>query len=701
MTRIAILSFLVFSCRGTQAPTPATPERTKVVEVAPPASPGGARTARPVSSEGHPNSSLIPRSVLFGNPERTNVQVSPDGKYLSWLAAKDGVLNIWVAPIDHLDAAKAITNDATRPIFSYQWTFDDRHLVYGQDKGGDGNYHLYRVDVTGGASVDLTAFDHVRVWLAGVSRRKPGTLAIIMNDRDPRRWDLYEVDLATGKRRLRYQDDEGIAAPTSPSGYTLDDDFNVVLATKPVPDGSFQILRRESKGWQTWGTIPFEDAETTAILGASPDGKRVFLRDTRGRDTAALVDIDIATKKLTVIAEDSGADMSSSFAWTLRDPRTRTVRAASVGRLRTTWRALDKSVQPDLDGLARLAGAGEFSVPSMTADDKLWIVATSSAQHPEQFYLWDRTKRVGTYLFSTNPALDTQPLVDTTSVEVSSRDGLQLVAYLTLPRGKSFVDGRATSTSPMVLLVHGGPWARSYYGFDSWSQLLANRGYAVLDVNFRGSSGFGKRFLNAGNLQWSKKMHEDLLDAVAWAVDRNVTTTKDVAIAGRSYGGYAALVGLAMTPDVFRCGIDMDGPSNLLTLIAASALSEEQRRRVGDPDTADGRALLVAASPLTHAADIKHAVLIGQGANDPIVNESESEQIVDAMKAHQLPVTYLLFPDEGHHFARPENDIAFWGAAEAFLSANLGGEYVPLTADELKATSMKIREGKDGIPGLP
>ncbi len=298
------------------------------------------------------------------------------------------------------------------------------------------------------------------------------------------------------------------------------------------------------------------------------------------------------------------------------------------------------------------------------------------------------------------------PLAKVHPVVIKSRDGLDLVSYLSLPKiADPDGDGKANQPVPMVLFVHGGPWGRDEWGYNPVHQLLANRGYAVLSVNFRGSTGFGKKFLNAGNLQWSKKMHDDLLDAVAWAVEAKVAPKDKVCIMGGSYGGYATLVGLAMTPDAFACGVDVVGPSNLLTLLASipaywAPLRATFTQRMGDPDTAEGKALLTAASPLTRAADIRRPLLIGQGANDPRVKQAESEQIVAALKAHRLPVSYVLFPDEGHGFARPENNIAFFAVTEAFLSAHLGGVYQPITPEELSASSIQIKDGKNGIPGL-
>jgi len=302
-------------------------------------------------------------------------------------------------------------------------------------------------------------------------------------------------------------------------------------------------------------------------------------------------------------------------------------------------------------------------------------------------------------MFSVGAESVKKKLVGMEPVVIPSRDNLSLVSYLTKPAG-------ASGPVPMVLFVHGGPWGRDSYGYDTFAQLLANRGYAVLQVNFRGSTGFGKKFVNAANLQWGKKMHDDLLDAVKWAIDKGVTTKDEIAIMGGSYGGYATLVGMTMTPDVFACGVDIVGPSNIETLVSTippywKPFIAQFKMRVGDWETPEGHKALAEVSPLTHAAAIKKPLLIGQGANDPRVNQKESERIVDAMKQHNLPVTYIVFPDEGHGFARPENNIAFSGAAEAFLSAHLGGYYLPLSSDEVKASSMQVKEGKSGIPGMP
>lgn len=648
------------------------------------------------AAKGNPRSDLIPRSVLFGNPERTAVRLSPDGKQLSWLAPKDGVMNIWVAPVGKLDQAKVVTSETKRPVQRYRWAFTSTHLLYVQDVGGDENFHVLRVDLADGKTTDLTPFPGARAEIADLSEKQPTTIIVSVNDRDPQAMDLHSIDLLTGKRTLLVKNDQGFG------GFVLDPELRVRFATKPQPDGSVvEMTRGKDDQWSTYATIPFEDTMTTQLVGVAPGGKVAYRLESRGRDTAALVSFDIATKKPKVLAEDPRADAGN----VLVHPTRHTVQAVSFDYLREQWKVLDRSVQRDLDALAKLDG-GEPHVTSRTLDDKTWLVMTSSEQHPGRFYIWNRAKQRGTFLFSTQPALEQQPLVKMHPTVIPSRDGLPLVSYLTLPAAADpDGDGKANQPVPLVLTVHGGPWGRDSWGYDPLHQLLANRGYAALSVNFRGSTGFGKKFVNAGNLEWGKKMHDDLLDAVGWAVAHKVAPADQICILGGSYGGYATLAGLAMTPEVFRCGVDIVGPSNLLTLLASippywAPMLAMLKARVGDPGTPEGKALLVAASPLTHAANIRRPLLIGQGANDPRVKQAESEQIVAAMQQHRLPVTYVLFPDEGHGFRRPENAIAFWAVTEAFLSAHLGGFYQPITREELTSSTMQIKDGRNGIPGL-
>ena len=693
MKRLLVIAFV--ACGGSQAPAPTPPSNT----TAAPAPPVAVAPPAPV---GHPRNDLIPRALLFGPPERAAIQLSPDGKRVAWLAPLNGVLNIWVAHVDKLDQALPITDEQTRPIREYFWAYTGKQLIYLQDSGGDENFHVYRADIGIPGTVkvtDLTPYKGARSMVIGHSELQPTTLMVQINDRDPKWFDLYKVDLVSGKRTLVVQNDDNLA------GYELDHNLALRFATRKTADGGTQILLPETKGgkqtWKPYDTISSEDSDNTGIVGIAPGGKAVYMTDSRNRDTAALYSVDIATKKQTLLAADAKADAGE----VLIHPTKQTIQAVSFNYLRPTWKVLDPSVKDDLDALAKVDG-GEVHIVSRTLDDRTWIAVSVSDQHPGSYYLWDRNKHKSTFLFAARPELEKQPLVKMWPVVIETRDHLAMVSYLSLPAAADADgDGKADHPVPMVLFVHGGPWGRDSWGYRPASQLLANRGYAVLQVNYRGSVGFGKKFVNAGNLEWGKAMHTDLIDAVNWAIEQKIAPRDQIAIMGGSYGGYATLAGLTMTPDVFACGVDIVGPSNLMTLLASvppywAPLLTLFKKRLGDPETAEGKALLVAASPLTHAAAIKRPLLIGQGANDPRVKQAESEQIVKAMKDHNLPVTYIVFPDEGHGFARPPNNIAFFGAAEAFLSAHLGGSYAPLTQTEIKASTMQVKEGKAGVPGL-
>jgi dipeptidyl aminopeptidase/acylaminoacyl peptidase len=692
MKQVLLIS-LVVAC-GSSPPAPVVPFATPPEAPAPVAMRPPLPPPPPPPAVGHPDPNLIPRSVLFGNPERTRVEISPDGKQLAWLAPKDGVLNVWVAPIGKLDQAKAVTSDTKRPIRGYSWAYTNKHILYQQDNAGDENFHVFRVDLADGKTTDLTPYPKARASISGLSDTAPTTIAVRINDRDPKVFDEYTIDLTTGARTLTALDDQEFG------GFVLDAQLHPRFATKSMPDGGAEIYvtdvvkKPPADGkltWKLFDKVPFEDFAGTNVIGVAPGGKAVYMTDSRASDTGAVVSVDIATKKQTSIATDPKAEAGD----TIFDPHTGKLQAVAFDYLRTRWQVLDKSIAADIAGIAKLA-PGDIGITSRTQNDKLWIVTTSSEQKPADYWLWDRTSHKGTFLLSARPELAKYTMAPMTPVEIPARDGLTLVSYLTRVH--------ADKAGPMVLLVHGGPWARDSWGYNSLAQLFANRGYAVLSVNFRGSTGMGKKFLNAGNLQWGKHMHDDLLDAVEWAKKQGIADK--VCIVGGSYGGYATLAGLAMTPDAFDCGVDLVGPSNLITLLSTippywAPIVAMFHQRMGDPTTAEGKALLTSVSPLTHAAAIKKPLLIGQGANDPRVNHAESEQIVAAMEKHGLPVTYALFPDEGHGFARPENNIAFFGIAEAFLSAHLGGSYLPLTKEELSASSMVIKTGASGIPGLP
>jgi dipeptidyl aminopeptidase/acylaminoacyl peptidase len=637
---------------------------------------------------------LIPRRLLFGNPERAGASLSDDGKQLAFRAAVDGVMNVWVAPFDSPEAARPVTQDTSRGVRQYFWAYDNAHIIYLQDKGGDENWRVYSVDVASGATKDLTPFDKVAAQIQGVSDRFPDEILVALNDRNPELHDLYRINVVTGQRTLVQRNDKY-------AGFVTDDDFNVRFAQVYRPDGGLDLLRRTAAGaFEPFESIGSDDALTTQPIGFDKGGQHLYLIDSRGRDTAALYSQDVNTGMKTLLAEDARADAEG----VLTHPQEKTIQAVAFNYDRVRWQVIDKQTGDDLKYLQGVTD-GEISVLSRSMKDARWIVAYVKDNGPVRYYVYDRPSRTAKFLFTNRPSLESATLARMHPQEIKARDGLTLVSYLSLPVWTDADgNGRPASPLPTVLFVHGGPWGRDVWGFDTIHQLLANRGYAVLSVNFRASTGFGKKFLNAGNREWGAKMHDDLLDAVKWAVDQQIADPQKTAIMGGSYGGYATLAALTFTPDVFAAGVDIVGPSNLVTLLSTipaywKPQVELFATRVGDNRTEEGRKFLESRSPLTRADKITKPLLIGQGANDPRVKQAESDQIVKAMQAKNIPVTYTLFPDEGHGFARPENNIAFMAIAEAFLAKHLGGRAEPI-GDAFKGSSVKVPQGPDLVPGV-
>ena len=640
-------------------------------------------------------SPLIPRGDLFGNPTRAAGKISPDGQWLSWLAPKDGVLNIWMAPADNPDQAKAMTDATDRPIRQYFWSPDSQSLLYIQDRGGDENFLLYGVNIASGEETTLIPFENTRVDIVGGSESIRDKILVGLNNRDPQFHDVHLLDLNSGELTLVLENN-GYA------GFMADDTLTVRMALCQNEAGGTDYFRVVDNSVESdpFSSTAMEDSLTTNPAGYTNDGSILYWLDSRGRNTAALYAEDVATGKRTLIAEDDKADIGG----TIRDRESGKVQAYSVNYLKTEWTALDADIGASLDWLGTQL-EGEYGISSRTDDDQTWIVWNDPLTAPTATYIYDRRAQTLTPFYVTRPELEGAPLQPMYPVEIASRDGLTLPSYLTLSAGVAMDDdGNPSASSPMVLLVHGGPWARDDYGFNSIHQMLANRGYAVLSVNFRGSTGFGKDFLNAANKQWGLAMHDDLIDATNWAIAQGITGKDQVAIMGGSYGGYATLAGLAFTPETFACGLDIVGPSNLETLLDTippywAPLVKIFHERMGNPDSEEGLALLKAASPLYKADQITKPLLIAQGANDPRVKQAESDQIVGAMKDAGIPVTYVLYPDEGHGFAKPTNNIAFFAIAENFLAECLGGRAEPL-GDVLVPSSAEILEGAEHVVGL-
>jgi dipeptidyl aminopeptidase/acylaminoacyl peptidase len=644
-----------------------------------------------------PQAPLIERTALFGNPSRVAGKLSPDGKWLAWIAPRDGVLNVWVAPAGQPGQAKALTAEKQRPIREYFWAPDSSSVLYVNDRGGDENFLLYKVGVQGGEPQPLTPFQKTRVEIVGTSVHVKDRILIGVNNRDARWHDVYSVDLKSGKLTEVFENKGGYA------GFLADEGLVLRVATKARPDGGMDYYRIEQGkvAAEPFVSVGLDDSLTTQPIGFTADGGTLYWLDSRGRDTAALIAQDVASGKTTVLAQDAKADIDNALV----DPATGKVQAYSVQYLKPEWVALDPAVKDDLAFLVQQL-KGNVRIGSRTDADDFWTVTVDPVVKPSATYLYDRKAKKLSQLFVSRPELEKATLAPMYPEEIRTRDGLTEVSYLTLPAGSDKAHpGRPDKPLPMVLFVHGGPWGRDVYGYNGYHQWLANRGYAVLSVNYRGSTGFGKKYIAAGDLEWGRKMHDDLIDAVQWAVKNRITEADKVAIMGGSYGGYATLAGLAFTPEAFACGVDIVGPSNLATLLKTippywEAGKAQFYKRMGDPTTEEGRKLLHDRSPLFKADAIRRPLLIGQGANDPRVNQAESDQIVKAMAAKNIPVTYVLFPDEGHGFARPENSIAFNAVAEQFLGKCLSGRVEPI-GGALKASSAKVPHGKEFVPGLP
>ncbi|HSD57449.1 MAG TPA: S9 family peptidase [Methanotrichaceae archaeon] len=639
------------------------------------------------------NESLISRDLLFGNPDRITTRISPDGLKMSFLAPVNGVLNVWVGPADELEKARPVTNDTHRGIRSYLWAHTNEHILYLQDRDGDENWRIYSVNLSSEEIKDLTPFEDVQAEFKSVSYKIPKDVIIGLNKRDPKFHDIYKLNIETGNLTL-------VMENTEFSGFDIDDNYKIQLALKVTPDGGAEISKLTENGWESFQKIGMEDVISTGTLSFNKTSDVVYMTDSRGRDTAAIYAVNLSTGDKTLIAEDPRAD----FSGYLIHPTEKVVQAVAFNYERIQWNITDSSIADDLEYLRELED-GDWLVVSRSLDDRIWIVVYTVDDGPARYYYYDRDAGEARFLFTDREKLEGLSLARMTPVIITSRDNLSLVSYYTLPPGSdSNGDDLPDSPLPMVLYVHGGPWSRDVWGFNSVHQWLANRGYAVLSVNFRGSTGFGKNFTNAANLEWGRKMHDDLIDAVNWSVEQGIADPERIAIMGGSYGGYATLAGLTFTPKVFACGVDIVGPSNLITLLETvppywQPEIELYTTRVGDHRTEEGKKLLQERSPLNYTDKIERPLLIGQGANDPRVKQNESDQIVNAMQAKNLSVIYVLYPDEGHGFARPDNRLSFYAIAEAFLARHLGGRYEPI-GDDFTGANITVPVSAEEIPGL-
>jgi dipeptidyl aminopeptidase/acylaminoacyl peptidase len=608
---------------------------------------------------------LIPLPVLFGNPERVSPRISPDGTQLAWLAPDEGVLNVWLAaltPEQGLDlaAARVVTKDKDRGIRQFGWAHDGRHLLYLQDTGGDENWRLHDVDLETMQHRDLTPFEGVQTEIVGIEPTCPHEILVGLNRDNPQLHDVYRVDLRTGELTKEVENPGFI-------GWLADAELRVRAGFQPHPDGSLSVMvAADDRGeWRELLAIPAEDALTTDAVAFSQDGSSLLLITSADEQTARLVRVDLATGATEVLAEDSAADVSGVKI----HPVTQQPQIVTVQKARSEYVVLDPAVADDLAAI-RALHPGDPAIQSADDADRIWLVAFTNDAGPVPFFAYDRQSGASQFLFEHQPQLSGYQLAPMEPFSFLARDGLTIHGYLTFPPGAD------RSQLPAVLNVHGGPWTRDRWGFGPEAQWLANRGYLSVQVNYRGSTGYGKAFVNAGDREWGARMQDDLTDAVAHIVGQGWADPARVAIYGGSYGGYAALAGATFTPDLYRCAVDIVGPSNLITLIETippywAPLIAQFHRRVGDPEKdAD---FLWSRSPLSAAERIRIPLLIAQGANDPRVKQAESEQIVAALEKAGIDHEYMLFPDEGHGFAKPENRLKFYAAADDFLSKHLGG----------------------------
>lgn len=619
------------------------------------------------------SSTIIPREVLFGNPLKTSPQLSPDGKRLSYLSPKNNVPNVWVGTPGGNDF-RAVTDDSHAGIKSYFWSYDSKHILYILDAHGDENYLLYSVNLDTQEIRNLTPFQGVHVSIIKQDKNFPNEIMIAMNKDNPFVLDAYRLELDTGKLTLVAINPENV------SEWFVDSQFKVRGALNHTREGTMELLVRDSEEaeWVQRIVWDLDDEYSSKPIGFSQDGKSFYLVDSRQSDTGRLVKWNLLDETVELLLEDEQYEIFHLEAHAyvnsiIIHPDCYHIQAVAIGKKRKEWVILDESIRDDFAALSNL-GEGDFTLCSRDAADLAWVVGFFGDKGPASYYLYDRKTKTAAFLFHESPELAKYELQPMEAVSYKTRDGLTIEGYITFPTGQR------EANLPMVLHVHGGPWHRVSWGMFDMDfmemQWLANRGYICLTVNFRGSTGYGKKFVNAADKEWAGKMHDDLVDAVNWAVNKGYAIPGKIAIYGASYGGYAALVGATCTPELFCCAVDKFGPTNLLTMLRSFPPYWDYAlpsfyRRVGNPDTE--REFLISRSPVYKVDKIRIPIMIAMGENDPRVKTAEAEQIVAAMESRGLEYEYMLFPDEGHAFSKQETRLAFHEAAERFLAKNLGG----------------------------
>jgi len=605
---------------------------------------------------------LIPRTVLFHNPEKTNPRISPDGKRLAYLAPDEGVLNVWVRTLGEEDD-RVVSKDRQQGVRTLLWAPNSEQILYLQDTDGDLNWHLFSVDLQTNTVRDLTAMEDITARIIAVNHKYPDEILIGLNKRDEQLFDVYRLNLVSGESKIEVENEHGFV------GWLADHDMRVRAGVKLTDIGGFELWVREDQNsafrmLKTWEP---EDTFNSEPISFTPDGRGLYILSSTGANTSELREIDLSTGQERTLAADRHADIAGVFV----HPTTHEVQAANCYRERIHWKILDPAVTEEFAAISRIQ-RGDLHILDRDRADKIWIVAFTIDDGPIYYYAFDRTAGNASFLFTNRSALEKLKLAKTAPISFRSRDGLTIHGYLTTP---PYIRARSL---PTVLLVHGGPWNRDRWGYNATVQWLANRGYAVLQVNFRGSTGYGKAFVNAGNKEWGGKIYQDLVDGVYWAIKRRIADPKRLAIFGSSFGGYSALVGLTSTPEMFACGVDICGFCNVSTWIQSVPPTWRPYEpiiwdRVGHPER--DAAMLRVQSPMFQVDRIVRPLLIAHGANDPYVKADEVRQIVDALKRDGKPVEYFEYADEGHELTRPENRLDFYTKAEKFLAEHLGGRY--------------------------
>lgn len=613
---------------------------------------------------------IIPRAVLFGDPEKSDPQISPDGKFLAYLAPSNGVRNVFVRTPGKEGDDRPVTFDSKRGIRSFFWAFDNQHIMYLQDKEGDENWHLFQTNLETDMTRDLTPIDGIQAQVVAYHPDFPDIMLVGLNSRDKRLHDVYRLNLCDGTLELDTANSEEVAS------FVADNKLVVRIAQRMTPDGGTEIRYRKNenepfKTLLTWGP----DEAFGGITGFDKENRRLRIVSSVSANASRFLEMDPETMTMKVLSEDPVYDVGGIMV----NPVTRQVEAVRFIRERAEMEILDPSIEADFAAIKQVRD-GDFFITSRDLADERWVVTFVVDDGPLYFYIYNRETKVATLLFSNQPKLESYQLAKSMPISFKARDGLNIHGYLLLPPGCE------PKGLPLVLRVHGGPYGRDYWGLEPEQQWLANRGYAVLLVNFRGSLGYGKAFLNAGDREWGGKMHDDLLDAKAWAIEEGYADPNKIAIMGTSYGGYATLAALTFTPGEFVCGVDIVGPSSLVTMMRSlppywTSVKAMLEKRIGYVETEEE--FLKSRSPLYHAAKIVDPLLIAQGANDPRCRKAESDQIVQAIRSNGRTVEYLVFPDEGHVFVRPENRARFYAAAESFLAKYLEGRVEPPDSNEL------------------